>query len=60
MTDLFARVSGSANPQLEPEWVDEVLLAGAADDAGLHLRAPLSRGELRRLAPQVVVPGPLP
>jgi acyl-coenzyme A synthetase/AMP-(fatty) acid ligase len=34
---------------LEPEWVDEVLLAGAADDVCLHLGSPVSRGELRRL-----------
>jgi len=49
VTDLFTRVTGNANPQLEPEWVDEVLLAGAADDVCLHLGAPVSRGELRRL-----------
>ena len=34
---------------LEPEWVDEVLLAGAADDVCLHLGEPVSRAELRRL-----------
>ena len=49
MTNLFTRVTGNANPQLEPEWVDEVLLAGAADDVCLHLGAPVSRGELGRL-----------
>jgi len=42
-------VAGSPYPQLEPEWVDEVLLAGAADDACLHLARPVSRAELRRL-----------
>jgi len=36
-------------PQLEPEWIDEVLLAGAADDVCLHLGEPVSRAELRRL-----------
>jgi acyl-coenzyme A synthetase/AMP-(fatty) acid ligase len=36
-------------PQLEPAWVDEVLLAGAADDACLHLGEPVSRAELRQL-----------
>ncbi len=36
-------------PQLEPGWVDEVLLAGAADDVCLHLGKPVSRAELRRL-----------
>ena len=49
MTGLFTQVTGDANPQLEPEWVDEVLLAGAADDVCLHLAAPVSRGELGRL-----------
>jgi acyl-coenzyme A synthetase/AMP-(fatty) acid ligase len=45
----FSGEAGSAFPQLEPEWVDEVLLAGAADDVCLHLGEPVSRGELRRL-----------
>jgi acyl-coenzyme A synthetase/AMP-(fatty) acid ligase len=36
-------------PQLEPAWVDEVLLAGAADDVCLHLGEPVSRAELRQL-----------
>jgi len=36
-------------PQLEPEWVDEVLLAGPAEDVCLHLDRPVSRAELRRL-----------
>ena len=49
MTDLFTRLTGKANPQLEPEWVDEVLLAGAADDVCLHLGTTVSRGELGRL-----------
>jgi acyl-coenzyme A synthetase/AMP-(fatty) acid ligase len=49
VTGLFTQVSGDANPQLEPEWVNEVLLAGAADDVCLHLGAPVSRGELGRL-----------
>jgi hypothetical protein len=29
VTGLFTQVTGGANPQFEPEWVDEVLLAGA-------------------------------
>jgi acyl-coenzyme A synthetase/AMP-(fatty) acid ligase len=49
VTGHFTQVTGGANPQLEPEWVDEVLLAGAADDECLHLGAPVSRGELSRL-----------
>jgi 3-hydroxy-4-methylanthranilate adenylyltransferase len=49
VTGLFTRVTGDANPQLEPEWVDEVLLDGPADGACLHLGAPVSRGELGRL-----------
>ena len=49
MTGLFTQETGDANPQLEPEWVDEVLLAGAANDVCLHLGAPVSRGELGRL-----------
>jgi 3-hydroxy-4-methylanthranilate adenylyltransferase len=36
-------------PQLEPGWVDEVLLAGAADDVCLQLGVPVSRADLRRL-----------
>jgi 3-hydroxy-4-methylanthranilate adenylyltransferase len=36
-------------PQLEPGWVDEVLLAGAADEVCLYLGEPVSRGELRQL-----------
>ena len=43
------QVTGGAYPPLEPEWVDEVLLAGAADDVCLHLADPVSRAELRRL-----------
>jgi acyl-coenzyme A synthetase/AMP-(fatty) acid ligase len=42
-------VTGGAYPQLEPEWVDEILLAGPADDVCLHLDEPVSRAELRRL-----------
>jgi acyl-coenzyme A synthetase/AMP-(fatty) acid ligase len=49
VTDLFTRVTGNASTQLEPERVDEVLLAGAAGDVRLHLGAPVSRGELGRL-----------
>jgi acyl-coenzyme A synthetase/AMP-(fatty) acid ligase len=42
-------VTAGAYPQLEPEWVDEVLLAGAADDVCLHVGEPVSRAGLRRL-----------
>ena len=49
MTGLFTQVTEDANPQPEPEWVDEVLLAGPADDVCLQLAAPVSRGELVRL-----------
>ena len=42
-------MTGGAYPPLEPEWVDEVLLAGAAGDVCLHLGEPVSRAELRRL-----------
>jgi acyl-coenzyme A synthetase/AMP-(fatty) acid ligase len=42
-------VAGGAYPQLEPDWVDEVLLAGAADEVCLHLGEPVTRAELRRL-----------
>ena len=45
----YAQVAGDAYPQLEPEWVDEVLLAGAADEVCLHLNEPVSRAELVRL-----------
>jgi acyl-coenzyme A synthetase/AMP-(fatty) acid ligase len=38
-----------SHPQLEPGWVDELLLAGAADDGCLHLGEPVGRAELRRL-----------
>lgn len=41
--------AGGAYPRLDPEWVDEILLAGAADEICLHLNEPVSRGELRRL-----------
>lgn len=36
-------------PQLDPEWVDGVLLAGAADDVCLYLGEPVSRAGLRQL-----------
>jgi len=49
VTGHFTQVTGGANSQLEPEWVDEVLLAGRADDVCLHLGIPVSRGELGRL-----------
>ena len=49
MTGFFTQAAKGAGPRLEPEWVDEVLLAGAADDVCLHLGSPVSRGELRRL-----------
>jgi acyl-coenzyme A synthetase/AMP-(fatty) acid ligase len=49
VTGHFTQVTAGANPQLEPEWVDEVLLAGPAHDICLHLGAPVSREELRRL-----------
>jgi acyl-coenzyme A synthetase/AMP-(fatty) acid ligase len=47
--DVFPQVTSGADTQLEPEWVDEVLLAGAADDVCLHLGEPVSRAQLRRL-----------
>jgi hypothetical protein len=46
---VYPQVGGGAYPQLEPEWVDEVLLAGAAGDVCLYLGEPVSRPELRRL-----------
>jgi acyl-coenzyme A synthetase/AMP-(fatty) acid ligase len=52
VTGHFTQATGTANSQLEPEWVDEVLLAGRADDVCLHLGAPVSRGELGRLVAQ--------
>ncbi len=42
-------VTAGAHPQLAPEWVDEVLLAGAPGEVCLHLGEPVSRAELRRL-----------
>jgi 3-hydroxy-4-methylanthranilate adenylyltransferase len=45
----LSRVAEGAYPQLDPEWVDEVLLAGPADDVCLYLSEPVSRGELGRL-----------
>lgn len=35
--------------QLDPSWVDEVLLAGTAADICLHLDEPISRARLRQL-----------
>ena len=45
-------MTAAAYPRLAPEWVDEVLLAGAADEVCLHLGEPVSRAELRRLVAQ--------
>ncbi|HEY1918611.1 MAG TPA: long-chain fatty acid--CoA ligase [Streptosporangiaceae bacterium] len=42
-------MTGGAYPALEPQWVDEVLLAGPAHDVCLHLDEPLCREQLRRL-----------
>jgi len=42
-------VTGGAYPQLEPEWVDEVLLMGADEEVCLHLDEPMTRAGLRRL-----------
>jgi 3-hydroxy-4-methylanthranilate adenylyltransferase len=42
-------VTEGAYPQLEPEWVDEVLLAGADDQACLNLGEPITRAGLRRM-----------
>jgi 3-hydroxy-4-methylanthranilate adenylyltransferase len=42
-------VTGGARRPVEPEWVNEVLLAGAAGDVCLHLGEPVSRAGLRRL-----------
>jgi len=49
VTGYFTQLTGTAHSQLAPEWVDEVLLAGPADDVCLQLGAPVSRAELRRL-----------
>src|SRR5215472_10022440 len=43
------QVAGGAYPQLDPEWVDEALLAGPADDVCLHLSEPVTRAGLRAL-----------
>jgi acyl-coenzyme A synthetase/AMP-(fatty) acid ligase len=43
------QVAGGAYPQVEPDWVDEILLAGAPGEVGLHLGEPVTRGVLRRL-----------
>lgn len=45
----YPKVAGGAYPQLAPEWVDEVLLAGPADQVCLHLDEPVTRAGLRRL-----------
>ena len=42
-------MTGGARRPVEPEWVNEVLLAGAAGDVCLHLGEPVSRAGLRRL-----------
>jgi acyl-coenzyme A synthetase/AMP-(fatty) acid ligase len=42
-------VTGGARRPVEPEWVNEVLLAGAAGDVCLQLGEPVSRAGLRRL-----------
>jgi len=42
-------VPDGAFPQIEPEWVDEVLLAGASGEVCLQLARPVTRGDLRRL-----------
>lgn len=39
-------------PQLEPDWVDEVLLGGPVSEICLHLSGPITRSELRRLVAQ--------
>lgn len=49
MAGLYPEVTDGASAELEPGWVDEVLLAGAAADVCLHLGEPVSRGDLRRL-----------
>ena len=49
MAGSYPQVADGVYPRLEPEWVDEILLAGAADEVCLHLGQPVSRAELRRL-----------
>ena len=44
-----SQVPGAAYPQLEPEWVDEILLAGPAGEVCLQLAEPVTRAGLRRL-----------
>ncbi|MGD0243438.1 MAG: class I adenylate-forming enzyme family protein [Streptosporangiaceae bacterium] len=44
-----SQVPGGAYPQLEPEWVDEILLAGPPDEVCLQLAEPVTRADLRRL-----------
>jgi acyl-coenzyme A synthetase/AMP-(fatty) acid ligase len=49
MAGSYPQVADGVYPRLEPEWVDEILLAGAANEVCLHLGQPVSRAELRRL-----------
>lgn len=42
-------MTGGAYPQLDPAWVDELLLAGAGGEVCLHLAEPVTRAGLRRL-----------
>ena len=44
-----SQLAGGAYAQLEPEWVDEFLLAGPADEVCLYLAGPVTRAELGRL-----------
>jgi acyl-coenzyme A synthetase/AMP-(fatty) acid ligase len=45
-------VANGHYPLLEPDWVDEVLLAGAAGDICLYLSDAVSRAQLRELVAQ--------
>jgi acyl-coenzyme A synthetase/AMP-(fatty) acid ligase len=45
-------VTDHLEAQLDPDWVDEVLLLGKDDDVCLFLGEPVSRGTLRRLVGQ--------
>jgi acyl-coenzyme A synthetase/AMP-(fatty) acid ligase len=49
VTDPNSQAGDGAYPQLGPEWVDELLLAGVADVTCLRLGEPVSRAELRQL-----------
>jgi hypothetical protein len=42
-------VTEDSYPRLDPEWVDEVLLAGAEDEVCLFLGEPVTRATLRQL-----------